>query len=75
MIAIASKRSKRENILKKYPDAIIADVTSQAKDGLVRLSPDDVKAPLMRGLAFSLTSRLLPFYRLQALALEPCVTL
>ena len=39
MIAIASKRSKRENILKKYPDAIIADVTSQAEDGLVRLSP------------------------------------
>ena len=39
MIIIASKRSKRENILKKYPNAIIADVTSQAKDGLVKLSP------------------------------------
>lgn len=39
------------------------------------IRPDDVKAPLMRGLAFNLTSRLLPFYRLQALALEPCVTL
>lgn len=39
MIAIASKRSRQENILKKYPDAIIADVTSQAEDGLVRLSP------------------------------------
>ena len=39
MIAIESKRRKRENILKKYPDAVIADVTSQATDGLVRLSP------------------------------------
>ena len=39
MIKIESKRKKIENILKKYPNAIIADVTSQAKDGLVRLSP------------------------------------
>lgn len=39
MIAIESKRRKRENILKKYPDAVIADVTSQATDGLVKLSP------------------------------------
>ena len=39
MIIIGSKRKKLENILKKYPGAIIADVTSQAKDGLVRLSP------------------------------------
>ena len=39
MIIIESKRKKPENILKMYPDAIIADVTSQAKDGLVRLSP------------------------------------
>ena len=39
MIVIESKRRKRENILKKYPNAIIADVTSQATDGLVRLSP------------------------------------
>ena len=39
MIIIDSKRKKIENILKKYPGAIIADVTSQAKDGLVRLSP------------------------------------
>lgn len=39
MIVIESKRRKCENILKKYPDAIIADVTSQATDGLVRLSP------------------------------------
>ena len=39
MIIIASKRKKIENILKKYPNAIIADVTSKAKDGLVKLSP------------------------------------
>ena len=34
MIIIASKRCKPENLLKKYPNAILADVTSQAKDGL-----------------------------------------
>lgn len=39
MITIASKRSKIENLLKKYSNAIIADVTSKATDGLVRLSP------------------------------------
>ena len=39
MIIIASKRKKSKSILEKYPDAIIADVTSQAKDGLVKLSP------------------------------------
>lgn len=39
MILIESKRKKLQNILKAHPDAIIADVTSKAKDGLVRLSP------------------------------------
>ena len=39
MIIIESKRKKRENILKKYPNAIICDITSQAADGLVKLSP------------------------------------
>ena len=39
MILIDSKRRKRDNILKKYPDAVIADVTSQATDSLVKLSP------------------------------------
>ena len=39
MIIIESKRKKIENILKQYPGAIIADVTSTAKDGLVKLSP------------------------------------
>ena len=39
MIIIESKRKKATTILKKYPDAILADVTSGAKDGLVKLSP------------------------------------
>ena len=39
MIIIESKRKKTATILKKYPDAILADVTSGAKDGLVKLSP------------------------------------
>ena len=39
MIVIESKKKKKDNILKKYPGAIIADVTSQAKDSLVKLSP------------------------------------
>ena len=39
MIIIASKRRKAENILKEYPGAILADVTSQATDSLVKLSP------------------------------------
>lgn len=38
MIAMETKRRKCENILKKYPDAVIADVTSQATDGLVKIS-------------------------------------
>ena len=39
MIIIESKRKKPATILKKYPTAILADVTSGAKDGLVKLSP------------------------------------
>ena len=39
MIIIESKRKKPATILKKYPDAVLADVTSSAKDGLVKLSP------------------------------------
>ena len=39
MIIIESKRKKPETILKQYPDAILADVTSGAKDSLVKLSP------------------------------------
>lgn len=39
MIIIESKKKKPENILKKYPDAILCDVTSKAKDSLIKLSP------------------------------------
>ena len=39
MIVIESKRKKPATILKHYPDAILADVTSAAKDDLVKLSP------------------------------------
>jgi hypothetical protein len=39
MIIVESKRKKAVTILKRYPDAILADVTSGAKDGLVKLSP------------------------------------
>lgn len=53
MIVIESKRSKRENILKEYPNAVIVDVTSQATDGLVRLSPfyphGDIPVPFSEG--------------------------
>ena len=39
MIIIESKQKKTEVILKKYPNAILADVTSHAKDALQKLSP------------------------------------
>lgn len=39
MIIIESKRKKQDTLLKKYSNAIIADVTSHAKDSLVKLSP------------------------------------
>ena len=40
MIVIANKKSKAENLLKKYgQDALIIDVTSKAMDDMVRLSP------------------------------------
>ena len=39
MIIIESKRKKPATILKKYPDAILADVTSQADTRLRELSP------------------------------------
>lgn len=54
MIVIESKRKKTETILKKYPNAIIADVTSQAKDALIRLSPfypyGDIPIPFTKGM-------------------------
>ena len=39
MITVESKRKKNEAILIKYPGAIIADVTSNAHDSLIKLSP------------------------------------
>lgn len=39
MIVIESKRKKPATILKKYPNAILADVTSQANTRLKELSP------------------------------------
>lgn len=39
MIVVESKRKKIESIKKKYPDAVIIDVTSHAKDEYVKLSP------------------------------------
>lgn len=39
MIIIESKRKKLEDIEKQYPDAMIIDVTSHAKDEFVKFSP------------------------------------
>ena len=57
MILIESKRKKAETILKKYPGAILADVTSKAENGLVRLSPfyphGDIPVPFSEGVTAS----------------------
>lgn len=57
MIIIESKRKKLENILKKYPGAILADVTSKANDELVKLSPffphGDIPVPYTEGMTAS----------------------
>lgn len=57
MIVVESKRKKRETILKKYPGAILADVTSTAKDGLVKLSPfyphGNIPVPFSEGVTAS----------------------
>ena len=39
MIIVKSKRSKNENIFKKYSDAEVADVTSKVQNRLVKMSP------------------------------------
>ena len=53
MIIIESKRKKQENILKKYPGAVIVDVTSKVTDGIVKLSPfyphGDIPVPFSQG--------------------------
>ena len=57
MIIIESKRKKPATILKKYPNAILADVTSSAKDGMVKLSPyyphGDIPVPFSEGYTAS----------------------
>lgn len=54
MIIIQSKRKKSESILKQYPNCILADVTSQAKDNLVQLSPfyphGDIPVPFTKNM-------------------------
>ena len=54
MILIESHKKKPENILKKHPEAILADVTSKATDGLVKLSPfyphSDIPIPFSEGM-------------------------
>lgn len=53
MIVVESKRKKEETLRKRYPGAIIADVTSKATDGLRRLSPfyphGDIPVPFSPG--------------------------
>lgn len=53
MIIIESKRKSPATILKQYPDAILADVTSRAMDGLRKLSPFyphyDIPVPFSEG--------------------------
>ncbi len=53
MIIIESKRKKPATILKRHPNAILADVTSSAKDGLRKLSPFyphyDIPVPYSEG--------------------------
>ncbi|MDR1809531.1 MAG: hypothetical protein LBR34_03890, partial [Prevotella sp.] len=39
MIYIANKKSKVENIQKKYPNALILDVSSKGEQPWVKLSP------------------------------------
>ena len=55
MIVVESKRKKPASILKKYPDAVLADVTSGATDDLVKLSPfyphGGVPVPFSEGFA------------------------
>lgn len=54
MIVVESRRKKLEGILKRYPGAVIADVTSKATDALVKLSPfyphGDIPIPFTEGM-------------------------
>lgn len=54
MIYIESKRKSEKKILEKYPNALILDVTSKAKNALVKLSPfyphGDIPVPYSEGI-------------------------
>ena len=54
MIIIESKRKKTETLLRQYPGAVLADVTSKATDGLIRLSPfyphGEIPVPFSKGV-------------------------
>ena len=54
MIYIASKRGKIESVQKKYPNAIICDVTSTSNNSLIKLSPfyphGDIPVPFSEGV-------------------------
>lgn len=53
MIYVDSRRKKEKTLRKKYPNAILCDVTSKAQDGLIKLSPfyphDDIPIPFSNG--------------------------
>lgn len=57
MIYVENKKKKEATLLKKYPNAIIADVTSKATTGLVKLSPfyphGNIPVPFSEGLTAS----------------------
>lgn len=57
MILIETKRKKLENILKRYPGAILIDVTSKASDDWVKLSPfyphGGIPVPFTEGMTAS----------------------
>ena len=57
MIIIESKRKKRETILRQYPGAIVCDVTSHAKDGLVKPQPNSINGHGFRSGIYHYPSR------------------
>ena len=57
MIIIESKRKKPATILKKYPDAILADVTSGAKDGIRMVAFLCLSARAIRQLVWRLSGK------------------
>lgn len=58
MIIVESKRKKPSTILKKYPDTILADVTSRDRDGFVKL----IRSILTMGFLY-LSARVISYLR------------